>query len=200
MKRLSLYIIVFIFALVASLAIWTDALSQIGYAFSYLIWRGTLTLKAFDQKLIWALFTLVVSILICVRLFKEAQGLFTDSHSRNAVLPHNLIEKWESIVSPAVSEKKSTYSKWVLAENLSALYSQVYLEKKGINREQFKRLIKSGRSDLPDNIARFLLAGFTPYAEVEKRTIFSSSHKQYPLETKTEEIINHLEKLNGSDT
>ncbi len=171
---------------------------RMGDNLAYLVWRFWLTVKAFDQKLLWALFSMAVFIVLSFRIAREFKAIDHDSGPKPTSLPHNTITKWSEIFRKAL-KKRDDYAKWTLAESLFGLYATVYYERYGINQRQFKNLMQQGELDFPSKIQRYLLAGSNPYSSIETGSIFSMNRSAFPLEIDPEEVIKHLERLYERD-
>jgi hypothetical protein len=164
----------------------------------YLGWRAWLLLRAFDQRLIWALFSLLVLIVLSVRVIRMVRNLSPEIPIGNELGIRNSVETWVSLVGNSLNSK-DLYHKWCLAENLFSLYSRVYYECFGINRSQLKRLLKKGEISIPEKIAAYLQAGAGPFSEVEKRPLLPGSRSITPLDINPKEVVEHLEELYEND-
>ena len=156
-------------------------------------WRFWQLVKAFDQRLIWALFSIGVFVICSFRITRTLRDIpLQPKTDKNLQTPDSL-KKWVILVRN--SNKRGHYAKWLLPESVFTLTTQIFFERDGTNQRQFRQMLENGEIELPHRIRIFLLAGSTPFNTVEKRNIFSSSRTFFPLDLNPEEMVRHLEDL-----
>ncbi len=170
---------------------------QIGYTYAYLFWRFLLNLKAFDQRLTWALFSVLILLIVGARIIKLSGNKLAGKEKKSPIMNDNRLSRWIKALEPSLANKNDYFSKWLLSQDLFALYSKIMFESRGINQMQLKKLLRTEDLNIPIEIREYLQASYTPYAQVEKRSIITRSGKPSPLDLNPERMVKFLEEQNA---
>lgn len=154
-------------------------------------------LRVFDQQDLWIVFVTTVSLILVVRSLKQIPSPIqkpVDAKENNWANP---VEIWTALIAGFLNSR-SLYKKWLLAESLFHLYSQLYVDQFGINREQLKTLLKNRETDLPESIGSFFLAGSQQFTSLKIIGCVLLRNKAIQgLETDPVKVVDYLEEFNG---
>lgn len=164
----------------------------------YIGWRLWLITRAFDQRLIWILFSTGVLIWLGYQAGMALKQLAAGPAIRIDPESKDSVGKWSTDVQAAF-RKNNDYAKWLLAGSICGLYAQIFSERFGINQRQFKKMLENGELEFPESVRDFLKAGHRPFSALRTRSLFSGKHTRFPLDVNPELVVKHLEEFYEMD-
>lgn len=165
---------------------------------AYIGWRFWLVIKAFDQKLLWALLSIFVLIVASWQIAIAVRSSIRSVPDNPQNKSEDNISKWTSLFS-SVTSREDEFARWNLAESLFLLYARIYSQRYGVNLQSFKTKLLSDNIDIPIKIKRYLRAGCQNFASIEKRPLIAFKRIEYPLDLDPADVITHLEELYEQD-
>lgn len=151
-----------------------------------------LLMEALPQVVFWSIFILV-GIFLAIRSLPINKSIH-----RNVALagdkPHSRAQQFGSWAS---TSKKSEYSKWIIARELSLLAYEVLMYQERLTPNETNIFLKSRNSSIPDKVREYIQAGleapsFRHYLELVDN--YRLNFLETPFETRPEVIIEFLEK------